>query len=431
MFCQLIATGENESVIFKLESNALNNNANDNGELARDIISLANHRGGLGYIIIGVSKNGPEFKSVTNLDFTQERLQGFSKSVIFPEPTLVLTKLTLESQGIEPDHQNKTFIIIQVGPQLLGVFRFNYDFVDFSQNICFRKNEVWVRHKTASVLATPEEIEGLFKGGPISSKIDIAPNQLLLTKKSVNYLKLPTNKVISTILSKIESLATQTGGKLIPSDDPIKHEKSLIHHLILPINGNPILFRVLVTDQCITKGQIRDFTQRYLTFEHGIFIIALADVLPAALEYCPTQMKQPWGWFFTNEFGNPSSKERDQNIVLPEQIQHQIGTLNSIGIALSHIVSDKTLHQSWLEMMKALQQNDDIQRIIDLNYHKMMAALTFYLQEGCPKPASKNLVPKKLLTNEIYDPVKYGNVLMIKQPDLYDTIIKLLQKTKL
>lgn len=438
-FCQLIEAGENEAVILKLETN--------NAELARDIVSLANIRDCNGYIVIGVGVSGGlrQYQSVANPNLTEERLQGFCKSAIFPEPMVRLFKLSLGTDDIHPDHQGKTFMVIQVGPQLVGVFRLNQDFIDYAKGICFRKNEVWVRHQTGFVLATPEEIKGLFEakvipavaaitskeGTALSHKSADKSTFASLTRKLQNYAKMPYERAFSAILKEINRLATKAGGKLYTGEDPLKKETAAIHQLVLPLNGNPVILRVILIDKCTGWDQVSEYTRRYLTFEHGVLMIVVGDMTPDALESCPIQLKQSWGWFFTGSFWHPGLKDRDLNIILPQLVKKQLGQINSCGIALANIQTDKILHHFWDEMMSTMKQDEAVIQAVELSYIKIMTALSYYLKEECPRPASKNYIPKKLLANEIYDPEKYGEMLLVKQPHVYDAIIKMLEKTKL
>lgn len=438
-FCRLIDAGETESVIFKLETN--------NAELARDIVSLANIRGQSGYIVIGAGISGGlrKYQSVANPNLTEERLRSFCKAAIYPEPAVRLFKISLDTEGVHPDHQGKTFMVVQVGPQLVGVYRLNQDFIDYAKGICFRKNEVWVRRQTISVLATPEDIRGLFDAKvvpavdgtfakdetAISGKPAEKSTISTLTRKVQNYGKMPYEKAFPAILKEINRLAILAGGKLYSGEDPLNKETTPIHQLVLPLNGNPVILRVILIDRCTGWKQVAEYTRRYLTFEHGILMIVVGDMTPESLESCPVKLQQSWGWFFTGSFWHPGLKDRDLNIILPLPIMEQLGQVDSSGIALANVQTDKILHQFWDEMIVTLKQDDTVSQTVEHSYIKIMTILSYYLKEECPRPASKNYIPKKLLANEIYDPEKYGEMLLVKQPHVYNAIINMLEKTKI
>jgi hypothetical protein len=438
-----------------LDSNALHNDTAENAELARDIIALANNRDTAGYILIGVSSAHRQVKSITNSDFTEPRLRAFCKTVIFPEPIVDLTRLNIGNEATAPEHRNKSFVVIQVGPQPVGVFRFNRDLIDNNRHVHFLQNEVWIRRNSISVLAPPEAIRNLFENKvtpktanltsqpPLekdSSPLNASPQSdplesespiMILPRKIPNYSKMPYDRVFAAVLNELNHLALKAGGKLYTDEDPLNKESSLIHQLVLPVNGNPIILRVLLIDKCTSRAQVLEYTRRYLTFEHGAFLVVVGDISKEALENCHVLMKQPWGWFFTGEFWHSGLKEKDLNLILPQKVKEQLGLIDSLGFGLANVLTEKVLHHSWNEMLTTLKQNEDIKKIVELNYLKIITALSFYLKEGCLKPAAKNYLPKTLLANEIYDPDKYGNIMLVKQPDIYEAIIKLLEKIKL
>jgi len=468
MFCCLVASGPSEAVIYKLESNALQNMTTENGELARDIIALSNQHGCKGYIVIGVSE-GREYKSVTNPNLTEERLRGFCRAVISPEPIISLFQLNLGQEGVQPEHQGKTLVIIQVGPHFVGVFRFHQDFIDIGAGTCFRKNEVWVRRGTGSAppnmaltnsglpfsaplssapttseLASPEEIKVLLESKTIPAGLKDAENKAAhsnkpgahsslsgITRIPQNYAKTPWERALPMILKEIARLARKAGGRLFSSEDPFNIETTPIHHLVLFLNQNPLIFRVIVTDKCAGKNRVHELAGRYLTFEHGLFLLTIDPIEAEALDPGHFRSRQSWGWFFTGPFGRSSIKEKNFQVILPNQIMKQLGPVDISGIALANIQTDRVLHQYWEEMLQTLGEEGTIKQTLDLSYNKILTALSFYLKEGCLRPASKNILPKQLLSNEIYDLEQYGEVLMVKQTEVYDAVIKMLKKLKL
>lgn len=442
-FCSLIEAGESEGVIFKLET--------CNAEIARDIVSLANMRGRIGHIIIGVGISGglKQYQSVANPNLTEERLQTFCKTAIFPEPVIRLYKISPGTEGVPVEHQGKTFMVIQVGPQLMGVvFRLNQDFIDYAKGICLRKNEVWIRRRTGSGLASPEEIREMFDaklipaaGGTLSQTETGIPGKTAdnssdksvisgIARKVRNFGKMPYERAFPAILNEVNRLAIGAGGKLHTGEDLLKKETAPIHHLVLPVNGNPVILRVILIDKCTGWNQVTEYTRRYLTFEHGVLMIVVGDMTADSLESCPLIIQNSWGWFFTGSLWDSSQKERELTMILPKPVMEQLGQIDFCGIALANIQTDKILDQYWNEMIETLKHNEAVSQAMELSYIKIMTALSYYLKEECPRPASKNYIPKKLLANEIYDPEKYGEMLLVKQPHVHNAIIKMLEKTK-
>lgn len=405
---------------------------------------MANIRGRNGYIVIGADITGGlrRFQSVANPNLTEERLQAFCKAAVFPEPVIRLFKLSLGTDGIHPDHQGKTFMIIQVEAQVAGVFRLNQDFIDFAKGICFQKNEVWVRRQTVSALATPEEIKGLFdaKVSPVAGEIVSKDGTVLsgkpadkpaifnLIRKVQNYERLPYERALQAVVKEVSHLAAKAGGKLYTGEDFFNKETAPIHHLVLPLKGNPMILRVILADKCTGRNKVAEYTRRYLNFEHGVLMIVVGDMAPEALEFCPVQLKQSWGWFFTSPFWPHGLKERNSEMILPLPVTEQLGRIDSCGMALANIQTDKILDQFWDEMMDTLKRDEAVSQVLELSYIKITTALSYYLKEECPRPANKNYIPQKLLANEIYDPVKYGEMLLVKQPHIHKAIVKMLEK---
>jgi len=162
-FIDLLKKSEKDTVDFKIRCEAFErDNITAKAELAKDICALANNGNVTSYIIIGVSDDGKSFKSVTNKNLTDDRLQDFCKKAIYPPPK---TKLIRKKwKGAQPAHKGIEFVIIQIGPQPRQIFRINQDFIDYKKGVCYRRNEVWIRRNATSDLATPEEIIRLGNG---------------------------------------------------------------------------------------------------------------------------------------------------------------------------------------------------------------------------------------------------------------------------
>ncbi|MBU0495878.1 MAG: ATP-binding protein [Chloroflexi bacterium] len=134
-------------------------------ELAKDICAMANNGYIASYIIIGVSDDGQDFRSVSNQKLTDDNLQDFCKKAIFPPPKVKVYRKRWKRASLA--HVAKEFVIIQVGPQRRQVFRLAQDFINYGEKICYRRNEVWIRRGATTDLATPEEICRIASGQPL------------------------------------------------------------------------------------------------------------------------------------------------------------------------------------------------------------------------------------------------------------------------
>ncbi|MFZ2956990.1 MAG: ATP-binding protein [Candidatus Ozemobacteraceae bacterium] len=156
-FDRIIAKGENQFVDFKIECNAFDSKSSNQdeakAELVKDILAMANNKGTLSLILIGVSDDGKDFKSVINKKLTDDNLQSLCKEVISPPP-----KVNLFSFDVPPIPGKTDLlrcVIILVGPHVEKVFKFNRDFISpkkAERQYHFRRNEVWIRRGATSDL---------------------------------------------------------------------------------------------------------------------------------------------------------------------------------------------------------------------------------------------------------------------------------------
>lgn len=174
-FKRLVSASENARVDFKIDCQAFaSKHMTPKAELAKDICAMANNGNVSSYLIIGVSDDHLKFTSVRNSKLTDDNLQAFIKRAIFPPPKITLFRR--KWQSADAKHRNKQFVVIQIGPQARKVFRLAQDFVSRSENVCHRRNEVWIRRGATSDLATPEETSLLVRGPPLDSPDNPYPN---------------------------------------------------------------------------------------------------------------------------------------------------------------------------------------------------------------------------------------------------------------
>jgi hypothetical protein len=168
-FLRLVQGGEKPTVDFKVRSDVFAQTGIDaKAELAKDICAMANNGNVSSYIVIGVSDDRKTFHSVTNQKLTDDNLQDFCKKAIHPPPKLKLSRKNWRKAS--SDHRGKEFVIIQIGPQPRQIFRLAQDFIDYNRNVCYRRNEVWIRRSATTDLATPEEIARILNGQPLEEE---------------------------------------------------------------------------------------------------------------------------------------------------------------------------------------------------------------------------------------------------------------------
>lgn len=168
-FQHLLREKEKPNIDFKIECHAFSSKAETpKAELAKDICAMANNGNVISYIIIGVSDDGNKFKSVENPKLTDENIQSFCKTAIYPPARVKVYRQNWGEQAL-PSHQSKEFVIIQIGPHAQKAFRLAKDFVAYKENLSYRRNDVWIRRGSTSDLATPEEIARMVNGKPFEA----------------------------------------------------------------------------------------------------------------------------------------------------------------------------------------------------------------------------------------------------------------------
>lgn len=414
-FCRLLEGGETQSCIFLKECMAFNGSLKDDAELAKQIIALANNETQINYIIIGVTKDGI-YKSVENLNLTDQNLQDFCKANIAPVPVVKLENCTWPESS-DSNHRDKLFLIIQVEAQERTCFRFNQAFRDLKQYCDIKEGEVWIRHGTNTAFAAPEKIKKLFEKKLINQ-----------TSYNINFTILHYASALSYILQEIQQLTNNAGGELYSEPDPfiVRGGPALYHHVVIPVNGKPLLLRIVPFDKCIEKGQISTYHTIYQNFEHGLLLISLGDISESAVENAPYKLKETWGWFCAHEYLHPGLKERNLDMPLPKKVKLEVGIPYSVCFALPNIETNEVLRQSWAKMLTALENNKELNDITEINRHKINIVNAAYLADGCPQYTNKKFMPKTILANEIWDPQNYGPILLTRQPEIYKALHGLL-----
>jgi len=200
-FLRLIRAGEKANVDFKVRSDVFAQAGIDaKAELAKDICAMANNGNVASYIVIGVSDDRKTFHSVTNQRLTDDNLQDFCKRAIYPPPKLKLSRKSWRNASV--DHCGKEFVIIQIGPQPRQMFRLAQDFIDYKRNVCYRRNEAWIRRNATTDLATPEEIGRILNGQPLEQdKLD--PKKTKERQSFAHASRSEQSKIISSATREI------------------------------------------------------------------------------------------------------------------------------------------------------------------------------------------------------------------------------------
>ena len=324
-FRKLVKEGEKDRVDFKIRCDAFNSALKQpNAEFAKDICAMSNNGYRASYIIVGVSDDGENFLSVSNPKLTEQNVQSFCKTAISPPPYVRIHTECWPKAGGE--HKGKRFVIIQVGPNARQAFRLAKDFIAYDEQVCYRRNEVWIRRGSTSDLAAPEEIVRLAEGRPPIEKTKLQAN--------TEYLKLSKDDQIPSVLEDISAWAEEMGGCLTEG------------RVVVPIDGVRHVWRCDVSRERNAQRPVW-VDMRKWGYEHGFLFVVLGTVSKKALPaYQSVQFKQPWGWFTLLADNWPDNLPRNKD------------TISLVVLALPHIADTEALRGSLSRLVDFLSTDE-------------------------------------------------------------------------
>jgi len=160
----------------------------------------------------------------------------------------------------------------------------NQDFIAYKENVCYRRNEVWIRRGATSDLATPEEISRLVQGSPIE---DIPP----VAGKTV-YSRLSKEKQLDCLFSDVARCIEEADGKVYGD------------RFVVKVKRTKLVLRVLVVRSLDLDWDIWYWTTLYWAYEHGLLIISLDSFTKKSFPNSfRINSKEQWGWFSVFDIG--------------------------------------------------------------------------------------------------------------------------------
>ena len=374
-FKEILDTGETSNVDFKILSNAFNGadmdeRSRNNGELIKDILAMANNGNIASYLIIGVSDDRTDFRSVDNDKLTNDNIIRLCREYIFPIP---LVQVYCHTWNVPDDQKvsGKKFVIIQIGPQAQNCFRFKNDIIVWNKKgCCYRKEEVWIRCGTTSALATPEEIGRMLLGKRPLSRPKL--------KSNIKYPRLPVDEIENTIKNDlIEIMLSDFGAKVFTDKLNQYYPKEQLQVKIL-VKDLPLTLDIHIVDKA-TRLFSAMLPFRTTHVSHGFLLISLGEILAQAVKSSPHKIKESWGWTYTVSpywagfNGYPTH--------LPDSVQHL-----RFGIAIKNISSTESLKSTLHDLMYDITQKDDIYSLISSNYSQINTHLNNWRTNRCQSP---------------------------------------------
>jgi hypothetical protein len=355
-FKELTLGTEKPHVDFKLECHAFaSKQVAPKAELAKDICAMANNGNVASYILVGVSDDRRTFKAVKNQHLTDENLQTFVKTAIFPPPKVKLTRHKWPSA--RGKLRGKEFVVIQVGPQARKAFRFARDFVEHTERVSYRRNEVWVRRGSTSDLATPEEIGHLVRGKPIPIQEDAIVDQ--------PYDRLTKEKRLAAL--------TEDLSQWIAEMDAEDHGGAMV----LKLRRTRYVLAVLILDECTRKFSVWESIAGRWRYEHGLLLLLNGQASRRAFhDPVPVNFKESWGHF--TQYSLPSYLLPEHNISFPLNASDS----SLFSLVLPRINSTRSLRSALTSMVEFLNTDDQTYGLISDGRRSMNKNLRRWLKDG-------------------------------------------------
>ena len=427
-FKELVDKGETQTIDYKIECNAFTKGSEkDTAELVKDIIAFANNGNVASYLVIGVSNDRNGFKSVENVKLTDDNLQVLVRDNIFPIPKVKLYTCSW-SKVADPRHKDKTFVIIQVGPQARQCFRFNRDMVKYENKYCFKRNEVWIRRQATSDLASPEEIKRLLEGKE--------PLVQELVENNTEYSRVSRHEFRKYIKDDLI--------KFLPSiDATFREEKEDFGKLInktwniltINIDGMKLNLVVLFVERCAEKGLIAKLCREISALHHGVLLISVGNISKSSVEWGPIKIKEPWGWFCTN-FQTYIGAYITGLITNDNKFDWQES--ESFCIALEKVENTQDLQTKLVQAIKSITEKEDLKAYVKGIYDHMNKCLLNWRKTDCLVKTDKQLynpdrkfyiegrVVKTLKPGQYVIPKKFGDTILIKDLAMCEILDKFL-----
>lgn len=348
---RLLTKDESRFHDFKIICQAFSKDTLANAELVKDIIAFANNGAYKSYIIIGVSDDKCSFRSVDNTALIGTRgsdnLQRLCHEYIYPMPKVVRRDEIYECE----DGKKVKLVIIEIGPNPNMCYRFAKDVIDYGKKICFKKNEVWLRHEATSDLASPEEIVRI-----LGRKIKAKDEEL---NQGTDYERVYENDYRKYVSSDLKPLI-----------DIVSYEKlypEVIAGFRMQLSDKIAYLRLHIMNDTKKKGSVFE-RQLYLAYmysgtgtiidqlHHGILVISKSSTPRIALEGFDLKIQLgKWGWFCVKEdmrfYVNQGRFELPKNEYQKEPL---------FCIVLCNVTNTQILLNRWNDMLHEIESDSQM-----------------------------------------------------------------------
>jgi hypothetical protein len=382
-FKALVKDKERQNIDFKLTCNAFaSKNLEPKAELIRDICAMANNGNIVSHIIIGVSDDCRSFQSVKNRNLTDDNIQTLVKDSIRPPPKVTLSWCCWPRAG--ESHRGKDFLVIQIGPHARQAFCLARDFIAYSEKVCLRRNEVWIRRGATTDLATPEEVALLVQGKKPPTDRDMFVN--------TQYDRLPRGEQRKAVVKDLYDCVQNLKGQMCEEQ-----------RIILPIRGLPFVWRYSIEDKITSRFPISYHAATDWHYEHALLYIVLETVSKSTLRvYGKLNFKEKWGQFMTySVISNPYGRNFVAAPANTTDTEFAIFTLPNVK-------DTEALRSQLILLHEFLESSNEIYKTLKLERKTLNTNLRRWLWEGWFRPTGQYYnrhrhVPEPLEKGQFFD----------------------------
>jgi hypothetical protein len=375
-FRRLVEGKEKANVDFKIKCDAFQTKTiGEKAELAKDICAMANNGNMASFIIVGVSNDGRSFQSVANQQLTDDNLQAFCKEAIAPPPRVRLRRERWSQAP--PAHANKDFVIIHVGPNVRQAHRIARDFISYREEVCLRRNEVWVRRGATSDLAAPEEVVRLARAK--------TPSEADKPERNVEYGRLPKDGQRHAVYWDLRSYVQELGGTL------------WFDRVVVPVGRVRYVWRWAIASECTEKFSIRPEAWGW-RYEHGVLVFVTGSVSKRAFPSAELHYRDDWGWVsrYDLSVANPldwyhridRSPENWSKLPVPQNTDGP----SLLLMTLPNLKDTHALRSAFFRMLDSLGTNPDFNSTARAAREQMNGNIRRWLRQGWLTPTNSRYV---------------------------------------
>ncbi|MEN6301148.1 MAG: ATP-binding protein [Armatimonadia bacterium] len=329
-FRQLLKRVEAATLDFKKTYNAFASGVDkDRANLVQDICAMANNGAVASYLVVGVSDDRRRFFSVENTNLTDERIQDLCSKQIDPPPTIRVHEECWEKAA--PEHANKRFVIIQVGPHGSRGFYITRDLGHI------RRGDVWIRRGSMNDRATPQEIARM-----LQPRVSYQTDQ---SDDTVRYDRLPPANRVRSVDDDLQEIVRMHGGRVYDG------------RIVIRVGNLRYVWRYLPLADCGVAGNVIQLLQQNWAYEHGL-LLAVADKMDKdafGSKRAPCERALKYDFHCKEDWGHLTGFSMDHYNAKRVSIDEAHSVL---VLTLSHLRDTATLRLRFAEMLTYLRDAD-------------------------------------------------------------------------